>query len=220
VVGERRHHWADRVCCRALRSDRRCLIPRANHFSRSEFQVCNTSPQRTFTSQGQQQPVIVATRAGTHIREWSDFYLENFSRPPFRTPKTHEVNQRALRHLRTIFENTRLAELTPDDIEMFLRQRLKQRVQVRTGTGFIEKELLKATTVHQEFRVLRRMLNVAVRKKFVAANPCSGVEFPEGRWTVPAALYGLVRAAENRVQRAGIPKERDPYYYRDRTPGL
>ena len=42
----------------------------------------------------------------------------------------------------------------------------------------IEKNLLKATTVHQEFRVLRRMLNVAVRKKFLAANPCSGVEFP------------------------------------------
>jgi integrase len=26
--------------------------------------------------------------------------------------------------------------------------------------------------------VLRRMLNVAVRKKLLAANPCSGVEFP------------------------------------------
>jgi len=110
--------------------------------------------------------------------EWSDFYLENFSKPPFRTPKTHEVNQRGLKHLRTIFENTRLADLTPDDIEMYLRQRLKQRVQVRTGSGFIAKGPLKATTVHQEFRVLRRMLNVAVRKKFVAANPCAGVEFP------------------------------------------
>ena len=38
--------------------------------------------------------------------------------------------------------------------------------------------LLKATTVHQELRVLRRMLNVAVRKKFLFANPCAGVEFP------------------------------------------
>ena len=40
------------------------------------------------------------------------------------------------------------------------------------------KGTLKATTVHQEFRVLRRMLNVAVRKKFLHANPCAGVEFP------------------------------------------
>jgi hypothetical protein len=41
--------------------------------------------------------------------------------------------------------------------------------------------VLKATTVHgvhQELRVLRRMLNVALRKKFLFANPCAGVEFP------------------------------------------
>ena len=40
------------------------------------------------------------------------------------------------------------------------------------------KGLVKPSTVHQEFRVLRRMLNVAVRKKLLVANPCSGVEFP------------------------------------------
>jgi integrase len=40
--------------------------------------------------------------------------------------------------------------------------------------------------VHQEYRVLRRALNVAVRKKFIAANPCSGVEFP-------ARVHGLFR---------------------------
>jgi integrase len=33
-------------------------------------------------------------------------------------------------------------------------------------------------TVHQEFRVLRRMLNVAVKQKRLATNPCSAVEFP------------------------------------------
>jgi integrase len=42
----------------------------------------------------------------------------------------------------------------------------------------VAKGLVKASTVHQEFRVLRRMLNVAVRKKLLVANPCSGVEFP------------------------------------------
>lgn len=45
---------------------------------------------------------------------------------------------------------------------------------------------VKATTIHQEFRVLRRMLNVAVRKKLLPANPCSGVEFP-------VAVKGLFR---------------------------
>ena len=110
--------------------------------------------------------------------EWADSYLENFSKPPFRAPKTHGVNERALKHLRTGFETTKLAELTADDIEGYLRRRLKQRVVVRTGNGFVEKGMLKATTVHQELRVLRRMLNVAVRKKFLFANPCAGVEFP------------------------------------------
>jgi integrase len=48
----------------------------------------------------------------------------------------------------------------------------------KTKDGFVEKQVLKATTVHQELRVLRRMLNVAVRKKFLFANPCAGIEFP------------------------------------------
>ena len=38
--------------------------------------------------------------------------------------------------------------------------------------------MLKPSTVHQELRVLRRILNVAVRKKLLPANPCWGVEFP------------------------------------------
>lgn len=153
--------------------------------------------------------------------EWSDFYLENFSRPPFRAQKTHEVNQRALKHLRKMFESTKLAELTADDIETYLRGRLKQRAQVKTKNGFVEKQVLKATTVHQELRVLRRMLNVAVRKKFLFANPCAGVEFSgAGRWFVPAALRDVVRAAENRVRGAGVPKQRHAHRHRNRITHL
>ncbi len=37
---------------------------------------------------------------------------------------------------------------------------------------------LKATSIHQEFRVLRRIFSVAVRKKLVPINPCAAVEFP------------------------------------------
>jgi len=110
--------------------------------------------------------------------EWTEFYLENYSKPPFRARKTHEVNQRAIKHLRSTFEGRRLADLTADEIEAYLRQRLIQRVKVKVTAGVVERAALKATTVHQEFRVLRRMLNVAVRKKFVVANPCLGVEFP------------------------------------------
>jgi integrase len=130
--------------------------------------------------QARDNNTLPALRRGQDLTfgEWSDFYLENFSRPPFRAQKTHEVNQRALKHLRKTFESTKLAELTADDIEMYLRKRLKQRALVMTKDGFVEKQVLKATTVHQELRVLRRMLNVAVRKKVLFANPCAGVEFP------------------------------------------
>jgi integrase len=130
--------------------------------------------------QARDNNTLPALRRGQDLTfgEWSDFYLENFSRPPFRAQKTHEVNQRALKHLRKMFESTKLAELTVDDIEMYLRKWLKQRALVKTKAGFVEKQVLKATTVHQELRVLRRMLNVAVRKKFLFANPCAGVEFP------------------------------------------
>jgi integrase len=138
--------------------------------------------------QARDNNTLPALRRGQDLTfgEWSDFYLENFSKPPFRAPKTHEINERALKHLRVTFEKTKLAELTADDIEEYLRRRLKQRVQVKAKDGFVQKGLLKATTVHQELRVLRRMLNVAVRKKFLFANPCSGVEFP-------ARVEGLFR---------------------------
>jgi hypothetical protein len=110
--------------------------------------------------QARDNNTLPAMRRGQDLTfgEWSDFYLENFSKPPFRAPKTHEINERALKHLRRMFENTKLADVTADDIEGFLRRRLKQRVHVKAKDGFVEKGLLKATTVHQELRVLRRML--------------------------------------------------------------
>ena len=123
---------------------------------------------------------LPALRRGQELTfgEWSDFYLENFSKPPFRARKTHEVNQRALKPLRPVFEKKKLAAITADEIELYLRRRLKQRVIYKTKAGLVEKGVLKATTVHQELRVIRRMLNVAVRKKLLFANPCAGVEFP------------------------------------------
>jgi site-specific recombinase XerC len=83
-----------------------------------------------------------------------------------------------MKHLQATFGSWRLMDLTADDMEQYLRVRLKNHARVRTKDGFRELGILKATTVHQEFRVLRRALNVAVRKKFLPANPCAGVEFP------------------------------------------
>jgi hypothetical protein len=76
------------------------------------------------------------------------------------------------------FGSWRLVDVTADDIEQYLRKRLKKRARVKTQGGYRELGLLRATTVHQVFRVLRRSLNVAVRKKVLPSNPCAGVEFP------------------------------------------
>ncbi len=118
--------------------------------------------------------------------QWADFFLENYSKPPVRAEKTHEANERCIKHLKAAFAMSRLVDITADSIEMYLRDRLRQRVRVKVKLGYRQLGAIKATTIHQEFRVLRRMLNVAVRKKLLAANPCSGVEFP-------VAVKGLFR---------------------------
>lgn len=120
------------------------------------------------------------------FEEWVDSFLKNFSKPPMRAAKTHDANIRCANHLVVAFAGKKLVDLSADAIEQYLRDRLEQRVRVRFKGGYREKGPLKSTTVHQEFRVLRRMLNVAVRKKLLAANPCAGVEFP-------VAVKGLFR---------------------------
>jgi integrase len=118
--------------------------------------------------------------------EWADFFLENYSKPPVRQPGTHSANLRCVQHMKKAFATQRLIDVGADEIELYLRERLRQRVKVRVGKGYREQGLLKATTVHQEMRVLRRMLNVAVRKRLLTSNPCAMVEFP-------VALKGMFR---------------------------
>jgi hypothetical protein len=80
--------------------------------------------------------------------------------------------------LEKAFANWRLIDVGPDEIEHYLCERFRQRVRVRTSKGYRELGLIKATTVHQEMRVLRRMLNKAVKKKRLPSNPCRMLEFP------------------------------------------
>ena len=110
--------------------------------------------------------------------EWADFFLENHSKPPIRAQATHEANENALKSLRPVFGPIKLADSDATDIEEHLRRRLQQKKKVRRKAGVAELGTVKPTTVHQEYRVLRRILNVAVRKKLCPANPCAGVEFP------------------------------------------
>jgi integrase len=118
--------------------------------------------------------------------QWSDSFLENYSKPPMRAEGTHQANERCVKHLKAAFGATRLVDVTADSVDLYLRERLRAPVVVKVKLGYKELRIVKSTTVHQEFRVLRRMLNVAVRKKLLAVNPCSGVEFP-------VAVKGLFR---------------------------
>jgi hypothetical protein len=132
--------------------------------------------------------ILEVVRKGENLTfgEWADLFLENHSKPPIREPKTHVANLRAANHLKKTFATRRLVDVTADEIERYLRDRLRQRVRFKTASGYVERGKLKPTTVHQELRVLRRMLNVAVRKKLLNSNPCSTVEFP-------VAVKGLFR---------------------------
>jgi integrase len=119
-------------------------------------------------------------RKGEHLifGEWADFFLENYSKPPIRAASTHEANENALKSLRPVFGPMKLIEIDPIQIEIHLRNRLKHRKHVRRRDGIAELGLLKPATVHQEFRILRRIFSVAVKKKLCPVNPCAAVEFP------------------------------------------
>ena len=116
---------------------------------------------------------------------WADFFLEHYSQPPIRAVKTHEANSNALKQLRPVLGNRKLSEISADEIEVYLHRRLPAK-ESQDRSGYRTLGTLKPTTVHQEFRVLGRILNVEVKKKLILANPCSGVEFP-------VLLQGLFR---------------------------
>jgi integrase len=77
-----------------------------------------------------------------------------------------------------VFGESKLAEITAEAIEDYLHRRLNSERRIRTKLGIVRRGKLKPGTVHQEFRILRRILNVAVKQKRLPFNPCQAVEFP------------------------------------------
>ena len=150
------------------------------------------------------------------------FLLENYSKPPVRASKTHSANLRAAKYLKATFATRRLTDITADNVELYLRERLRQPARFKTSLGYRERGRLKPSTVHQELRVLRRILNVAVRKRLLPSNPCLGVEFP-------VAIKGLFRPhyvtwSEQQCIEAKAPwalsSQRSPHHHGNGTPGL
>ena len=76
------------------------------------------------------------------------------------------------------FAEVRLWDIMPEAIEDYLRRRLSAGRRCHAKDGVHYPGTLKPVTVHQEFRVLRRILNVAVKQKRLNRNPCNAVGFP------------------------------------------
>jgi hypothetical protein len=109
-------------------------------------------------------PAILSSK-NLIFNEWADWFLERRSKPPVRSPNTHSQNMNALNSLRPVFGPTRLSEITPEAIEDHLSKRLADGRKINTKFGQIRRGRIKPATVHQEFRVLTHILNVAIRQK-------------------------------------------------------
>lgn len=48
--------------------------------------------------------MLEIVRKGEHLslRQWAELFLEHYSKPPVRTPKTHEMNTRVVIHLTAV----------------------------------------------------------------------------------------------------------------------
>ena len=76
--------------------------------------------------QARDEGVLEIIRKGEHMlfKEWADFFLENYSKPPLRAPKTHQANVRSMKHLTKAFGAQKLTDVSAEGIEGYLRRRL------------------------------------------------------------------------------------------------
>jgi integrase len=87
-------------------------------------------------------------------------------------------NVNALKLLRPAFGELALSEITAEAVEDYLGDRLQTGRRIHTKLGLQLRGKIKPATAHQEFRILSHILNVAVKQKRLAVNPCLAVEFP------------------------------------------
>ena len=55
--------------------------------------------------QARDDNILEIVRKGEQLlfKEWADFFLKNYFKPPMRAPKTHQANLRAAKHLTKAF---------------------------------------------------------------------------------------------------------------------
>jgi len=144
-------------------------------------------------------PALLASKSLT-FGEWAEWFLRNRSEPPFRAQKTHLMNLNAVELLKPTFGQVRLRDITPEAIEDYLRQRLSAGRRCHTKKGVKYRGTLKPMTVHQEFRVLRRILNVAMKQKRLTSNPCGAVEFPVSVSNTTQKPHYMTSSEQERIE--------------------
>ena len=121
-----------------------------------------------------------APDGGITFNQWADWFLANRSKPPFRSENTHRLNLSALKFLRPRFGENKLSDITPEDIEAYLMNRLNTGM-LATYTGFSQILPLVALT---------QFWGVCFRSQRLHLARLMG-EFSDGFLTVVAATVML-----------------------------
>ena len=120
------------------------------------------------------------------LRQWSTEFLESVPHP-----KTMEGYEYSVAHLLQFFgENIRLSDISVARIEEFKQSRLAAGV--------------KPATVNRNLSVLRRMLALATRRRFIARNPFAEVELLE-ELKYRRQPHILTWAEQNKILAVAIP---------------
>ena len=110
------------------------------------------------------------------LSEWADIFLETATELD---PNTRFTYRRDLtRNILPRFGSRALSAIRPVDIRLWLADELKAGIA--------------PSSVHRHYRVLRRVLNVAVATELLQRSPCDGVKAP----AVPATEMRFLTAAD------------------------
>ena len=106
-----------------------------------------------------------------------------------------------------VINGTGFSDLTAEGIEDYLANRLQDERKVRTKFGIQLRGKIKPATAHQEFRILSHMLNVAVKQKRLADNPCRGrrVSRIGSKIHSQTSLHDSYRTDQDRVRSTEAP---------------
>ena len=127
---------------------------------------------------------VAPERGRITLAEWSKQYMETVIHL---RPTSIDLYQRELKHILRRFGRTQLAQIEPLAIQAWLSKLLASGVA--------------SSSVHRRYRVLRRVLQVAVKKGMLVSNPCDAVDPPrvetnEMRFLNPDELIGLAEAID------------------------